>query len=52
MEIIELENHPFFVGCQYHPEYLTRPLKPAPLFNVLILAVMRKLMYDNMSNMK
>ncbi|RCI00450.1 CTP synthase ura7 [Rhizopus azygosporus] len=52
MEIIELENHPFFVGCQYHPEYLTRPLKPAPLFNELILAVMRKLMHDNMSNMK
>ncbi|CEG77455.1 Putative CTP synthase [Rhizopus microsporus] len=52
MEIIELENHPFFVGCQYHPEYLTRPLKPAPMFNGLILAVMRKLMHDNMSNMK
>ncbi|KAG2220839.1 hypothetical protein INT45_010901 [Circinella minor] len=38
MEIVELDNHPFFVGCQYHPEYLTRPLKPAPLFNGLILA--------------
>ena len=38
MEIVELDNHPFFVGCQYHPEYLTRPLKPAPLFKGLILA--------------
>ncbi|KAI8393553.1 CTP synthase [Radiomyces spectabilis] len=38
MEIVEMENHPYFVGCQYHPEYLTRPLKPAPLFHGLILA--------------
>ncbi|KAG0174509.1 CTP synthase ura7 [Apophysomyces sp. BC1034] len=38
MEIVELDDHPFFVGCQYHPEYLTRPLKPAPLFRGLILA--------------
>ncbi|KAF7724658.1 CTP synthase ura7 [Apophysomyces ossiformis] len=38
MEIVELKDHPFFVGCQYHPEYLTRPLKPAPLFHGLILA--------------
>ncbi|KAI8986555.1 CTP synthase [Pilobolus umbonatus] len=38
MEIIEVEEHPFFVGCQYHPEYLTRPLNPCPLFRGLILA--------------
>ena len=38
MEIVELDDHPFFVGCQYHPEYLTRPLKPAPLFHGLIAA--------------
>jgi CTP synthase len=38
MEIIEMEGHPYFVGCQYHPEYLTRPLKPCPLFRGLILA--------------
>ncbi|ORE07407.1 CTP synthase [Rhizopus microsporus var. microsporus] len=38
MEIVEMENHPYFVGCQYHPEYLTRPLKPAPLFLGLLLA--------------
>ena len=24
MEVMELDNHPYFVGCQYHPEYLSR----------------------------
>ncbi|RHZ65437.1 hypothetical protein Glove_315g58 [Diversispora epigaea] len=32
MEIMELQDHPFFVGTQYHPEYLSRPLKPSPPF--------------------
>lgn len=32
VEAIELTNHPFFVGVQYHPEYLSRPLSPHPLF--------------------
>ncbi|KAK4904088.1 CTP synthase ura7 [Elasticomyces elasticus] len=30
MEIIELKNHPFFVGVQFHPEYLSRVLRPSP----------------------
>lgn len=30
MEIIELKDHPFFVGVQFHPEYLSRVLKPSP----------------------
>jgi len=32
VEIIELENHPFFVGTQFHPELKSRPLDPHPLF--------------------
>ena len=32
MEISEFEDHSFFVGCQFHPEFLTRPNRPAPLF--------------------
>ncbi|MBI2121266.1 MAG: CTP synthase [Candidatus Wildermuthbacteria bacterium] len=32
VEIMELKNHPFFVGVQFHPEFLSRPLKPHPLF--------------------
>jgi CTP synthase len=36
MEIIELPNHPFYVGAQFHPEYKSRPGKPSPLFLGLI----------------
>ncbi|MBS3790191.1 MAG: CTP synthase [Candidatus Thermoplasmatota archaeon] len=32
MEILELEDHPFFIGTQFHPEFLSRPMKPAPVF--------------------
>ena len=32
VEIIELKNHPFFVGVQFHPEFQSSPLKPHPLF--------------------
>jgi len=32
MEIVELKDHPYYVGTQYHPEYLTRPLRPSPPF--------------------
>ena len=35
-EIIELKNHPFFVGVQFHPEFKSRPLNPHPLFRELI----------------
>jgi len=32
VEAIELKDHPFFVGTQYHPEYISRPLTPHPVF--------------------
>lgn len=32
VEIVELENHPFFVGVQFHPEFKSRPMEPHPLF--------------------
>ena len=38
VEIVELKNHPFMVGCQFHPEFLSRPLKPHPLFEGFIVA--------------
>ncbi|KAL8426403.1 hypothetical protein Efla_006755 [Eimeria flavescens] len=38
MEIAELQNHPFFVCTQFHPEFTSRPLRPSPLFLGLFLA--------------
>jgi CTP synthase len=35
-EIAELKNHPFMVGSQFHPEFLSRPNRPHPLFNAFI----------------
>ena len=37
-EIIELKNHPWFVGVQFHPEFKSRPLDPHPLFSSFIKA--------------
>jgi len=38
VEIIELKNHPFFLGTQFHPEFKSRFLNPHPLFSVFIKA--------------
>ncbi len=32
VEVIELPNHPWFLGCQFHPEFKSRPMEPHPLF--------------------
>ncbi|HWH91260.1 MAG TPA: CTP synthase [Candidatus Binatia bacterium] len=37
-ELIELRDHPYFVGCQYHPEFQSKPNKPHPLFQGFIRA--------------
>ncbi|MFA6485766.1 MAG: CTP synthase [Candidatus Magasanikbacteria bacterium] len=42
MEVIELKNHPYFVGSQFHPEFKSRPLHPHPLFVGLIKAGLKK----------
>ncbi len=43
MEIIELENHPFFFATQYHPEFKTRPTRPSPPFYGLLMASSKQL---------
>ena len=41
-EIVELQNHPWFVGVQFHPEFKSRPLLPHPLFSSFIKASILK----------
>jgi CTP synthase len=38
VEIIELPGHPYFLGCQFHPEFKSKPLEPHPLFREFIAA--------------
>lgn len=38
VEIIELSNHPYFIACQFHPEFTSRPYRPHPLFREFIKA--------------
>jgi len=38
VEIIELPDHPFFLGCQFHPEFKSKPLEPHPLFTAFTKA--------------
>jgi CTP synthase len=40
VEAVELKDHPFFVGVQFHPELASKPLHPAPLFVALLRAVL------------
>lgn len=41
-EIIELPGHPWFLGCQFHPELKSRPLTPHPLFSSYIRTVLEQ----------
>jgi CTP synthase len=41
VEIIELKDHPFFVATQFHPEFLSRPLEPHPLFRGFVKAAVK-----------
>ncbi|MGW8193222.1 MAG: CTP synthase, partial [Desulforhopalus sp.] len=40
VEIVELEDHPWFLGCQFHPEFKSKPMKPHPLFRDFISAAL------------
>lgn len=42
VEIIELDDHPWFVGVQYHPEFCSRPVRPHPLFRGFVTAALTK----------
>ncbi|MCL4261364.1 MAG: CTP synthase, partial [Anaerolineales bacterium] len=42
VEIVEIKEHPFMLGCQFHPEFLSRPMRPHPLFMEFIRAAKKE----------
>ena len=40
VEIVEIEEHPWFLGCQFHPEFKSKPMRPHPLFRDFIKAAL------------
>ncbi|HDL20715.1 MAG TPA: CTP synthase, partial [Nitrospirae bacterium] len=42
VEIIEIEDHPWFLGCQFHPEFKSRPTDPHPIFRAFIEAAIKE----------
>ncbi len=42
VEIVELKGHPWFLGCQFHPEFRSKPMDPHPLFREFIKASLRR----------
>jgi len=47
VEVVEVPEHPFFVASQYHPEFKSRPERPAPLFREFLAAAHRRSRSDN-----
>ncbi|MGD9823669.1 CTP synthase [Desulfobacter sp.] len=41
VEIVELKDHPWFLGCQFHPEFKSKPMAPHPLFKAFIRAALK-----------
>ena len=41
VEIVEIADHPFFIGCQFHPEFKSRPMHAHPLFDGLVEAALK-----------
>jgi CTP synthase len=41
VEIVEIKDHPWYLGCQFHPEFKSKPMKPHPLFVDFIRASLK-----------
>ncbi len=41
VEIVEIPKHPYFIATQFHPEFKSRPNRPAPVFNGLLEAIVK-----------
>jgi CTP synthase len=42
VEIVEIAEHPWFLGCQFHPEFRSRPMAPHPLFESFVGACLKQ----------
>lgn len=42
VEIVELKDHPWFLGCQFHPEFKSKPIEPHPLFKAFVGATLKE----------
>jgi len=47
VEVVELDDHPFYLGCQFHPEFKSRPHQPHPIFQGFVEAVLKKADHDS-----
>jgi CTP synthase len=47
VEIVEIPGHPFFLGCQFHPEFKSKPLEPHPLFREFVGAAYQQRLESN-----
>jgi CTP synthase len=47
VEVVELEGHPFFLASQFHPEFKSRPERPAPLFREFVAAALERAQAEN-----
>ena len=52
MEVVEIKDHPWFIGVQFHPELKSRPMKPHPLFVSFVRAAMDKAGYIHLDSSK
>jgi len=50
VEVIELKGHPWFLGCQFHPEFKSKPMAPHPLFKEFIKAALLQKMKKDGKN--
>lgn len=50
VEIGEIADHPYMLGCQFHPEFKSRPTSPHPLFRAFMNAVVERRVARNASN--
>ena len=51
VEMVEIKENPYFVACQFHPEFKSRPNRPAPLFRELVRAAKERKKETNLSEM-